>query len=107
MAIMKREKKNVGVGDYGVLLSPVITEKTATASGENTRVVFKVDPAATKSEVKAAVERVFKVKVDSVNTVNYQGKMKRTTGMMGRRRAFKKAYVVLAKGQTIQLVEGL
>ena len=99
--------KNVGVSDYGVLRSPVITEKTATAGGNKTRVVFKVAPSATKLEVKRAVEQIFKVKVDSVNTVNYQGKMKRTTSMLGRRAAFKKAYVVLAEGQSIQLVEGL
>ena len=106
MAI-KVSEQSAGVKEYSVLLAPVITEKTATAGGTKTRVVFKVTPTATKTEIKAAVERIFKVKVDAVKTVNYEGKAKRTTGVMGRRAAFKKAYVVLAEGQSIQLVEGL
>jgi len=107
MAKKKAVESKAGVKDFGVLLSPVITEKTASSGGTKTRVVFKVARTATKPEIRAAVEKVFNVKVDSVNTVNYMGKAKKTTSVVGRRAAFKKAYVVLAEGQTLQVVEGL
>lgn len=104
----KTAEATAGVKDYGVLLAPVITEKGASSGGgTRTRVVFKVLPTATKPEIKKAVEKIFNVKVDSVNTVNYMGKVKRTTTVAGRRIAFKKAYIVLAEGQNIQVVEGL
>jgi large subunit ribosomal protein L23 len=108
---MARKKKaaevKAGVKDYAVLLSPVITEKTAVSGDNKTRVVFRVDTRANKKEIKEAIERVFNVKVKSINTVNYMGKVKRTTSVIGRRAAFKKAYVVLQEGQSIQVVEGL
>ena len=101
------KQQDAKVRDYGVLLAPVITEKSAAVVGTKARVVFKVHVDSTKLEIKAAVERVFKVKVDSVNTVNYMGKVKRRTGVEGRRAAFKKAYVVLKEGETLQVVEGI
>lgn len=108
----KESAPKAGVGDYGILLSPVITEKAAQGAGAKSKtpksmVVFRVAPGATKPEIKSAVEKVFGVKVDSVNTVNYMGKEKRTTSKSGRRAAFKKAYVSLKAGEKIEVVEGL
>jgi large subunit ribosomal protein L23 len=68
---------------------------------------MKVDPRATKSEIRQAVERVFSVKVDAVRTCTFLGKTKRTARGVGRRAGFKKAYVTLAEGSKIDLVEGL
>jgi large subunit ribosomal protein L23 len=85
---------------YDVIIAPVITEKTTRAS-EHGQVVFKVRRAASKPEIKAAVELMFEVKVDAVRVVNVAGKAKRFGGRPGRRSDFKKAYVSLAEGQTI------
>lgn len=93
--------------NYGVILSPVITEKSSVVGGAGNRVVFRVDRRASKTDIKTAVERAFKVTVREVNTINYLGKPKRTSRSMGRRAAFKKAYVTLAEGQTINVIEGL
>lgn len=96
-----------GVGHYAILLSPMITEKSSIVGGAGNRVVFKVDRRASKDEIKAAVENVFKVSVTDVNTINYLGKPKRTSRSEGRRAAYKKAYVTLKEGQTINVIEGL
>ena len=108
----KKDKKDVAatsasatVKDYGVLLSPVITEKGA-AGGEAT-VVFKVDPRASKCDIRGAVERIFSVKVAGIRTCSYLGKLKRTARSIGRRAGYKKAYVTLAEGSKIDLVEGV
>ena len=85
---------------YNVILAPVITEK-ATAVSESNQVVFKVRRDATKPEIKAAVELLFKTKVDSVTVSRVKGKQKRFGRMMGRRNNWKKAYVRLADGQEI------
>jgi large subunit ribosomal protein L23 len=104
---MANETNQARVKDYGVLITPVITEKSANLAGDKTRVVFKVQKSATKTEIKAAIERIFNVKVDSVNTLNYMGKVKRRSGLPGRRASFKKAYVILKAGEKIQVVEGI
>jgi large subunit ribosomal protein L23 len=98
---------SANVSDYGVLLSPMITEKSSMVGGSGSRVVFRVDRRATKTEIKSAVERAFKVTVENVNTINYLGKPKRTSTSEGRRTAYKKAYVTLQAGQTINVIEGL
>src|SRR5262245_8129428 len=87
---------------YDVILSPVITEK-ATAVSESNQVVFKVRRDATKPEIKAAVEALFKVKVLSVNTLTRKGKSKNFRGVRGRQQDVKKAIVRLAEGQTIDV----
>jgi large subunit ribosomal protein L23 len=87
---------------YDVILSPVITEK-ATAVSESNQVVFKVRRDATKPEIKAAVEALFKVKVLSVNTLTRKGKKKNFRGVKGRQQDVKKAIVRLAEGQTIDV----
>jgi len=87
---------------YDVIIAPVITEK-ATAVSESNQVVFKVRRDATKPEIKAAVEQLFKVKVLSVNTILRKGKTKTFRGMKGKQRDVKKAIVRLAEGDKIDV----
>ena len=91
---------------YDVILAPVITEK-ATRTSEHNQVVFKVALDATKPEIKAAVEGLFKVKVKAVNTLRVRGKVKRWRGHSGRRSDYKKAIVSLAEGQSIDVTTGI
>jgi large subunit ribosomal protein L23 len=84
-----------------VLIAPHVSEKAARVSEAGNQVVFRVSRDATKPEIKAAVELMFEVKVDAVQVVNVAGKAKRFGGRHGRRSDFKKAYVKLAQGQTI------
>ncbi len=84
-----------------VLLAPVVSEKGTHIADKYEQVIFKVMPDATKPEVKAAVEAMFKVQVESVQIVNVSGKAKRFGRFTGRRRSWKKAYVCLAPGQEI------
>ena len=84
-----------------VLLAPQISEKATFVAEKNEQVIFRVASDATKPEIKAAVELMFEVKVDAVRVVNVAGKAKRFGGRAGRRSDFKKAYVSLAEGQTI------
>ncbi|BCW88937.1 50S ribosomal protein L23 [Alphaproteobacteria bacterium SO-S41] len=91
---------------YGAILSPVITEKS-TAASEHNQVVFKVPLDATKPQIKAAVEGLFKVKVMAVNTITTKGKVKRFKGFVSKRTDVKKAVVTLAEGQSIDVATGL
>jgi len=91
---------------YDVIRSPVITEKSTTAS-EQDKVVFNVASDATKTEIKAAVEALFKVKVKSVNTLVRKGKVKRFRGIRGRQSDIKRAIVTLQEGQSIDVTTGL
>lgn len=91
---------------YDTILSPVITEKTTLLSEQN-KVVFKVAADASKDEIAAAVEELFKVKVTKVNTLVTKGKTKRFRGIVGRRSDVKKAIVTLAEGQSIDITTGL
>jgi large subunit ribosomal protein L23 len=95
------------ISDYAVLLHPVITEKSSLVGGDKGRYVFRVDPRSTKTDIRRAVEGIFNVKVDSVNTAAFIGKVKRTARSVGRRAGFKKAYVTLKEGFTIDIVEGV
>lgn len=95
------------IADYGMLLHPVITEKSSLVGGDRSRFVFRVDPRATKTEIKNAVQNVFNVQVESVNTAAFIGKVKRTARSVGRRAGYKKAYVTLKAGFTIDIVEGV
>ena len=94
------------VRHYDTILSPVITEK-ATLLSEQGKVVFRVADDATKDEIAAAVEELFKVKVTKVNTMVTKGKTKRFRGRPGRRSDVKKAIVTLAEGQSIDITTGL
>ena len=84
-----------------ILMAPIISEKATSVAEKNNQVLFKVLRDATKPEIKAAVELMFKVEVASVQTVNQKGKVKRFGGRVGRRDHVKKAYVSLKPGQEL------
>jgi len=87
---------------YDIIKSPIVTEKSTEGTSLN-RYSFKIAPDATKNEIKVAVETLFKVKVETVNTLNQAGKEKRFRGVKGRRTGFKKAVVRLVQGNTIDV----
>lgn len=91
---------------YDIILRPIITEKS-TRIGEANQVVFAVRSDATKPQIKEAVEKIFGVKVESVNTLILKGKTKRFRGRVGRRSDVKKAIVRLAEGQSIDVTTGI
>lgn len=97
------------IGVWDILKSPVVTEKSVILKEESSEedsnrnqgqvLTFKVDKKATKIDIKGAVEEIFNVKVASVRTIQYDGKVKRRGRIEGRRAAWKKAYVTLRKGE--------
>jgi len=89
-----------------VLLAPQISEKATYVADKHNQVIFRVASDATKPEIKAAVELLFKVEVGAVQVANVKGKVKRFKGAVGRRKGWKKAYVSLKPGQEINFVEG-
>lgn len=89
-----------------VLLAPQISEKATRVAEANEQVIFRVATDATKAEIKAAVELMFKVGVESVQVSNVKGKQKRFGRFMGARNDWKKAYVCLAPGQEINFAVG-
>tara|TARA_B100002051_G_scaffold179877_1_gene170369 strand:- start:1771 stop:2100 length:330 start_codon:yes stop_codon:yes gene_type:complete len=91
---------------YKTILKPVITEK-ATKLSEFNKVVFLVSESSNKLEVKYSIEKIFSVKVRSVNIINIKGKSKRFKGIMGKRNDIKKAIVTLETGNTIDLSAGV
>jgi len=91
---------------YDVILGPVVTEK-ATRLSEFNQVAFRVRLDATKPQIKAAVETLFKVKVTAVNTIRQQGKNKLFRGLPGKRSDYKKAMVTLAEGNRIDVTTGI
>ncbi|MBM5573963.1 50S ribosomal protein L23 [Deefgea piscis] len=86
-----------------VILAPIVSEKSTLVAEKAEQVVFRVSTDATKAEIKAAVELLFKVKVEAVNVVNVKGKSKRFGRTNGRRKDWKKAYVSLVSGQELDL----
>lgn len=90
-----------------VLVSPLITEKGTLANETGNQVLFRVHRDANKDEIRRAVEGFFKVKVTKVRTVNLLGKERRVGKTVGRKSNWKKAYVTLAEGQTIDFFEGV
>ena len=91
---------------YDIIVSPVITEK-ATAASEKNQVIFKVARTATKPQIKEAVEKLFDVKVKSVNTLVRKGKTKMFRGNFGSQSDMKRAIVTLEEGHRIDLTTGL
>ncbi|MDR3055008.1 MAG: 50S ribosomal protein L23 [Zoogloeaceae bacterium] len=89
-----------------VLLAPQISEKATYIADKRNQVVFRVAADAAKPEIKAAVELLFKVEVESVQVLNVKGKVKRFRQKMGQRKGWKKAFVSLKAGQEINFVEG-
>lgn len=102
----KKAQKITESSLYNILLEPVITEKSNAASGMR-QWVFKVQRSADKFVIKAAVEKVFDVKVSAVNILNVSGKLKRFRGVVGRRSAVKKAVVTLSEGHVIDFGSGV
>lgn len=98
---MSGPKKYAAERLMNVVLAPVVSEKSTLVADKNRQYVFRVADGATKPEVKAAIELLFKTKVQSVTVLNVKGKEKRFGRFMGRRRNWKKAYVRLAAGQEI------
>jgi large subunit ribosomal protein L23 len=89
-----------------VIRRPVVTEKS-TLGSEHNQVTFEVPLDASKPEIKAAVEQVFKVKVKAVNTLRHKGKTKRFRGQIGKRSDMKKAFVTLDEGHSIDVTTGI
>lgn len=92
---------------HHVIQQPLVTEKSNIAREERNIATFRVDPDATKHEIRRAVEELFEVKVENVRTMRQQGKKKRVGKNVGRQPAWKKAIVELAEGQTIEFFEGV
>ena len=90
---------------YSVLLAPIVSEKSTMIGEKNEQVAFRVKHDATKPEVKAAVELLFKVQVESVQILNQKGKSKRFGRFEGRRGNVRKAYVSLKPGQEINFAQ--
>jgi len=90
---------------YRTVVRPIVTEKTSNAYQDRGEYTFVVDPAANKIEIKAAVERLWNVKVKSVQTMNCRGKSRRIGGTVGKRANWKKAIVTLREGHSIEIFE--
>ncbi len=104
-----RRKQDVTVSReriYELIRRPVVTEKS-TLGSEHNQVTFQVPIDASKPEIKMAVEGLFAVKVKAVNTVRQTGKVKRFRGRLGKRADFKKAYVTLEEGHSIDVTTGI
>ena len=91
---------------FDLIRNPVVTEKSTLGSMHN-QVTFQVPVDATKPEIKTAIEGLFKVKVKAVNTVRQKGKTKRFRGRIGKRADFKKAFVTLEEGHSIDVTTGI
>ncbi len=92
---------------YSVVKKPLVTEKSIVARDEGNKYIFEVDRRATKIEIRNAVEKIFKVKVINVRTMNFIGKKKRLGRIIGSRSDWKKAVVTLAPGSSIEVFEGV
>jgi large subunit ribosomal protein L23 len=89
---------------YTVIIAPHVSEKSALNAQNNNQYVFKVQKNATKPEIKKAVENLFEVKVSNVQTSTLKGKAKRFGKYMGKRKDWKKAYITLTEGSTIDMM---
>ena len=104
-----RREKPVSVSSieaYDIILAPLVTEKS-TMGSENNQITFRVPLSASKPQIKAAIEQLFKVKVNAVNTLRQKGKVKRFRGKLGKRPDYKKAIVSLADGEMIDVTTGI
>jgi len=92
---------------YRIIRTPLLTEKCHDLKEKHNQVAFRVDRGANKVQIKEAVEKIFKVKVQRVNVMNMQGKTKRMGRHEGKRAAWKKAVVTLVPGEKIEIIEGV
>ena len=107
MIKFKNKLKNVDLNkSYKIICKPIVTEK-ATKLSEYNKVVFEVAYKSNKNEIKGAVEKLFSVKVKSVNIINIKGKVKRFKGVLGKRNDIKKAVITLEEGNTIDISAGV
>ena len=109
MSVRPRKKIEANVSlnkAYQVILSPLVTEKS-TQMSEHNKIVFSVPLSASKIDVKSSIEKIFSVKVKTVNTILLKGKSKRFKGVLGKRSDTKKAIVTLAPGNSIDLSVGV
>ena len=109
MSVRPRKKIDLKISQnkaYQIILNPLVTEKSTQLSEFN-KMVFSVPVNATKLEVKSSIEKIFSVKVKTVNTILLKGKVKRFKGVLGKRSNTKKAIVTLAPGNTIDLSAGV
>jgi len=91
---------------YDKIISPLVTEKSTNVSEQN-KIIFKVHPKANKKNLKANIEKIFKVSVTKVNIINKKTRVKITRGKKVRVKGFKKAIITLKKGQNIDLTTGI
>ncbi len=89
------------MNNYEVILRPLVTEKGVAQKDEQRTLCFEVAPGANKTQVKSAVEKLFKVKVEEVRTATFEGKLRRRGRFAGYRSDWKKAYVRLKKGEKV------
>ncbi len=92
---------------YQVIIRPIITEKSMRLKEEENKYTFEVHPKATKKDIKDAVEKLFDVKVEKVNTINVKGKRKRVGRVVTKRKDWKKAIVKLREGDKIEFFESI
>lgn len=93
--------------EYKIIRRPIVTEKSTDLKDEANQIVLEVLPGTNKAEIRKAVERLFKVKVLSVQTQNRKGKRKRMGRSVGRRKHWKKAIVRIRKGDRVDFFEGV
>ena len=92
------------IGNYrDIILAPIITEKTSVIAANGDKIVFKVKKDANKTQIKQAIEKIYNVKVEKVNTINVKPKKKRVGRYTGTTSAYKKAIITLAEGSKIEL----
>ena len=92
---------------YEIIVGPVITEKTTAQKEESNKVTFRVIRSATKAQIKIAVQKIFDVEVEKVQTINMKGKVKRMGRFVGSKPNWKKAIVTLSPGDSIEYFEGV
>lgn len=104
---MAKEAAKATPADYQVLIRPIVTEKSSFVGEDGSTVTFEVAKRSTKNEIRNAVQAIYGVEVGKIRTMNYLGKPRRRGAKTGRTRSYKKAYVTLAPGNEIDVVEGV
>ena len=94
------------IKDFKTIIKPIVTEKSSLGAEYN-QITFQVNKVSTKKEIKLAIENIFQVKVKKVNTLIVKGKLKSFRGSLGKRSDYKKAFVTLEEGQTIDINAGV
>ncbi|MBW2590379.1 MAG: 50S ribosomal protein L23 [Deltaproteobacteria bacterium] len=93
--------------DYGIIRRPLVTEKTSIQKEQSNQITFEVDRMANRIEIKRAIEKIFKVNVAHVRTMQVKGKTKQRGRTIGKRRDWKKAIITLLPGERIEFFEGV